>query len=665
MLRFLFVSIFFQLLCIAHGQTNVYNEGLTTFKETKNGKTKVGFKDKSGKVIIPARYDSIANPFYSGIAIVVVNNLYGTIDNKGKSIIPVEYKKIIQPQFDLTPIENNLGYWGFYSIENKLVIPCSYNNFKFTNKGKQIFVQKDGKWGMISPSNAVLVPFEYKTVESISPKQVRGTRFNNWVLFSPSGEAKKKYEYDSVLFTQTDLLSYNQNGWYGLLEKNGTIALPNICEDIGDIESNFVATKKNGQWGVKKLGAADWIIDPVYDIIRMDSLMIYAAITFGNNSFKHWRMFDYTGRPIYNETIVDYHEIQNGLMAVKSNTNRWGFINEKGQQVIPFQYTTVSDFNLGLCRVEKNGEQLVINKIGDVVLNHQDVYLYSIGLLKLNAFQDKTYTYSIDATTEIIPINETFIKTKNGLKYGLINTKGETVLPIQYSDIQIGTSLKTIAACKDKIWKVIPIGGKPYPVDKRIVSIEGFYDEMAIMKYSNGKYGCIDNHGEIRVAPQYDQVRPFGNGVAVVLLNGKWGIINKSESWVAQPYYEYISDFKNGVAVVKEKGIYYLIHTSGKILTPEGYSSITLTAGGNYVLVKNKLNGIANANGKEIISPRYQSIVEFTPSLFKVTENNLTGVIDANRKIILHIKYTEVLYNSRTKEFLAAENGVVNLVTVK
>jgi len=665
MIRFLFTTLFFQIFFIVYGQTVVYNEGLTTFKETKNGKTKVGFKDKSGKIIIPARYDSIANPFRSGTATVIVNNLYGTIDTKGKSIIPVEYKKILQQLFDLTPVENTLGYWGFYSSEYKLSIPCTYNNFKFTNKGKHIFVQKDGRWGMISHDNVTLVPFEYKTVESLSPKQVRGTRFNNWALFSPAGEKKVSYEYDSVKFTKTDLLDYNQNGWHGLLQKNGTIALKNTCENIGDIVTEFAATKKNNRWGVKKIGADNWVVDPMYDIIRMDSLLIYAAITFGNNSFKHWRLFDYTGTAIYKETIIDYHEFSNGLMAVKSNINRWGFINEKGEQVIPFAYSTVGDFDHGLCRVEKNGEQLVINKIGDVVLNHQDVYLYSIGLLKLNAFQDKTYTYTIDATTEIIPVNETFIKTKKSLKYGLINTKGETILPILYTDIQIGTSLKTIAACKDKIWKVIQIGGRTYPVDKRITSIEGFYDEMAIMKYANGKYGCIDNHGEIRVAPQYDQVRPFGDGVAVVLLNGKWGIINKYESWVAQPYYEYISDFKNGVAVVKEKGIYYLIHTSGKILTPEGYSSITITKGGNYVLVKNKLNGIANANGKEIITPRYQSIVELTPSLFKVSENNLTGVIDANRTIILHIKYSEVFYNPGTKEFLAAEDGVQNYITVK
>jgi len=665
MLRFLAISIFLHVLFIAQGQTVLYNEGLTVYKEIKNGKTKTGFKDKSGKVIIPARFDSVATPFQNGVAVVVVNNLCGTIDHKGKMIIPAEYKKILPEQFGLTPVQNIQGFWGFFSKENKLSIPCSYNNFKFANKGKYIFAQKDGRWGMISHTNATLAPFEYKTIELVSPKQVKGYRFNNWALCSPAGEQKTSFEYDSVLFTKTNLLSFNQNGWYGLMQKNGTVALPNICEDIGDIEADFVATKKNGHWGVKKLGAADWILDPVYDIIRMDSLMICAAITFGNNSFKHWRFFDYTGAPIYKETIIDYHELQNGMMAVKSNVNRWGFINEKGKQVIPFDYANVGDFNQGLCRVEKNGEQLVINKAGDVVLNHQDVYLYSIGLLKLNAFQDKTYTYTIDATTEIIPVNETFIKTKKGLKYGLINTKGETILPIQYTDIQIGTSLKTITTYKDKIWKVFQIGGKSYSVDRKIVSLTGFQDEMAIMKYVNGKYGCIDNRGEIRVAPQYDQIRPFENGVAVVLLNGKWGIINKSEGWVAQPYYEYISDFKNEVAIIKEKGIYYLIHSSGKIVTPEGYSSITLTAGGNYVLVKNQLNGIANANGKEIITPRYQSIVELTPSLFKVTENNFIGVIDANRKIILHIKYSEVLYNTKTKEFLAAEDGAVNFVNVK
>lgn len=665
MLRILLTCLFLHTLFIAGAQTIQYHEGLTTFKESKNGQVKVGFKDKSGKIIIPARYDSVADPFYNGSAIVVINQLFGTIDHKGKTLIPFEYKRIIQQQFNLTPVQNAAGNWGFCSAENKLTIPCLYNNFRFTNKGKQLFVQKAGKWGMITLENTTLVPFEYKNVESLSPKQVRGTRFNNWGLFSPTGEKKVSYEYDSVTFTQTDLLDYNQNGWHGLLQKNGTIALTNTCEDIGDIVENFAATRKNNRWGVKKIGAEDWILDPKYDIIRMDSLMIYAALIFGNSSFKHWRLFDYTGTPIYNETIIDYHELSNGLMAVKSNSNLWGFINEKGEQVIPFSYTHVSDFYEGLCRVERNGEQLVINKVGDVVLNHQDVYLYSIGLLKLSPLQDKTYNYTIDASTEIIPVNETFIKTKKGTKCGLINTKGETILPLQYADIQIGSSLKTISIYKDKIWKVLQIGGRTYSVDRKIVSLEGFHDEMAIMKYSNGKYGFIDNRGEIRVAPQYDQVRPFSNDVAVVLLNGKWGIINKSEGWVAQPYYEYISAFKNGVAIIKEQGIYYLIHASGKILTPEGYSSIIPTKGGNYVLVKNNLNGIANANGKEIISPRYQSIVELTPNLFKVKENNLIGVIDASRKIILHIKYSEVFYDTRTKEFLAAENGVQTYINIK
>jgi|GEM_PF-3088797 len=662
-----FYILFLLLIYLqSNAQTIQYHEGLTTYSETTDHKKQFGFKNKSGDVIISARFDSIAEPFRMNQAIVIVSNLYGTIDHKGKFIIPASYKKILPKHFDLTPVQNTSGLWGFFSFENKLIIPCLYDNFKFTNKGKHLFVQKDGKWGMIDLVNNMLVPFDFKLIESLSPKQIRGLRFNSWELFSSTGEVKKNYSFDTVAFTSANnMLRYNQNGWQGLLNLDGSIALKNTYEEIGTIVSDMVAIKKDGYWGVKKINDDSWIIEPSFDIIQMDTLMIRAGITFGNSPLIHWKLYNFSGAPLYLTTVTDYHDYSNGLMAVKSISNKWGFINEKGNEVIPFEYTAVGEFYYGLCRVEKNGQQLVINKSGDVVLNHQDVYLYSIGLLKLNALQDKTYTYRIDSLTTIIPINEQLVKIKRENKYGLINTKGETILPAVYTEISVGNSKTTFGILKDKQWKVVQYGGSTYSVDKKILSIQGFYNDYAGMKYNNGKYGFIDNQGKIRVAPQYDQIRPFENDVAVIQLNGKWGIINKYESFVAQPYYDSISTFKNKVAVVIEKGIYYLIDNSGKILTPEGYSSITITTGGNYLLVKNNLKGIANANGKEIISPRYQSIKEFSPNMFKVTEHNLMGVIDSNRKIILHIKYNEIFYNSSTQEFLAAEEGTQSYISVK
>lgn len=665
MQRFIFILFLLTFFIVGHAQTQHYHEGLTPYSEIINGKTQFGFKDKSGKTIIPARFDGIAEPFSSGQAVVILNNLYGTIDLKGKMLIGATYKKILPSQFNLTPVKNTAGLWGFYSSDIKLTVPCLYDNFKFTNKGKHIFVQKNGKWGMINPANTQLAPFDFKQIESLSTKQIKGTRYNAWTLHTPNGDKKRMYEYDSVAFTKSALLSYSMNGWEGLMNADGTIVLKNTYEDIDDIIGDVFAVKKDGSWGVKKLNNDAWLIDPVYNIIDIDSTCIHAGLKIGNGKSMHWKLYDFNGSLLYSTILTDYHSYSNGLIAVKSTSNLWGFINTKGETVIPLSYNWVDDFKNGLCRVEKNGQQLVINKSDDIVFNQQDVYLFSIGLLKLNAHQDKTYTYNIDSKTEIIPINSEFVKIKKGDKYGLINTRGETILPTIYSDIQVGTSLKTFSVSKDKIIKVLQLGKNPYSIDKKILSTEGFYNEFAVMKYNNGRFGCIDNQGKIRVAPQYEYICPFENDVAVVKLNGKWGIIDKNESFVAQPYYDSISVFKNKICIVSEKGIHYLMDCNGRILTPDGYASITMTKGGNYLLTKNKLKGIANANGKEIISPRYQNIVEFSPTLFRVTENNLQGVIDSNQKIILHIKYHAISYNASTQDFLTAEEGEAVYINVK
>ncbi len=664
MQRFLYILSILFISIAVHGQTTTYHEGLAVYSEVKDGKTLFGFKNKADKIVIVARFDAIAESFQSGQAIVIVNGLYGTIDTKGKTILSALYKKILPIQYDLYPVQHSNGLWGFFSIEGKQNIPFAYNNFKFTNKGKQLFVQKEGKWGMITRENVNLVPFEYRMIESVSSKQVRGQLFNSWVLMSASGNQKSNYTCDSVAFTaEPKLLTYRINGWEGLLNLDGSVAVKNTYEEIGDIYHDLIAAKKDLYWGVKKSSKNEWLIEPTFDVIDIDSLLIRTGTRTGKKI--EWKLYTHTGQLFYAAPILSYHTFKNNMLAIQASNGAWGFLNEKGELSVAAVYSKVEDFYYGLCRVEKNGEQLIINKNGDIVLNHQDVYLYSIGLLKLDAHQDKTYTYNIDSQTELIPINDQFVKIKKSGKYGLINTNGETILPTIYTSIEIGSSKTTFAVEKDKVIKVLELSKRSYSIDKKIISVQGFYNDFAIMTYNNGRYGYIDNIGKIRVAPQYELARPFNNEVAIVRLNGKWGIIDKNESFVTQPYYDSISNFTNNVCIVSEKGKHYLMDNTGKIVTPDGYTSITKTVGGNYLLVKNNLKGIANAQGKEIIAVRYQNIVELSAMLFHVTENELQGVIDANRKIVLHVKYHAIKYNPHTQEFLTAEEGMQRLLTIK
>jgi DNA-binding transcriptional regulator/RsmH inhibitor MraZ len=657
------LSIVLTTFCFA--QKEVYHEGLTSFKVTKNTSFVYGFKNTKDKVVISPSYDSIVAPFRFGRAIVIINNQYGTIDKKGKTIIPFEYRNILPEQHGLTPVKNKNGLWGFFSYKGIITIPCEYNNFKFVNKGKYIIVQKNGKWGMINLSNKTLLSFEYKAIEAIGSKQYRLLHYNKWEHITQTGKSLNTFEYDSVHFTSFYLFTYKLNGWEGLLSSDGSILIRNEFEEIKEFNNDLVSLKQHGLWGVKKQRTEEWVLNPVNDIIRIDSLLIYAGTTFGNSDLIHWNMYNHSGTKLNTETIIDYGIISNGMMAVKGTNKRWGFINDKGKTLIPTIYSMVGNFKNGLCHAEMNDEKFIINKNGDVVLRGQDVYLYDLGLLKLDAFQNKKYIYHPDTYTELIPVDSVFIKVRQNGKYGLITTTGETILPSIYSEIKTGDSKTTFSVVLNNQLKIIQAGVGSFPVDKKIKSIEGFYNEFAVFLYSNGEYGFVDDQGRIRIAPQYKKVQPFQNEVAIVQLNGKWGIINKNESLLAQPYYDKISTFINSVCIVKENELYYLMDINGRILTPEGYESIQPTVYGNYRLTKNNLSGLANKYGKEIISPRYQSIQEFSGNLFKVKADNLYGVIDVNQKIVLHFKYQEIFYHAGTDTFLTCEEGLSTLIKVE
>jgi len=83
-----------------------------------------------------------------------------------------------------------------------------------------------------------------------------------------------------------------------------------------------------------------------------------------------------------------------------------------------------------------------------------------------------------------------------------------------------------------------------------------FRDGLALIRigsFKTGKYGYINNEGNIAVNPQYYGAHHFSEGMACVKesKDGKWGFINTKGEVVISFQYDIPADFEGGLAKVR------------------------------------------------------------------------------------------------------------------
>lgn len=139
--------------------------------------------------------------------------------------------------------------------------------------------------------------------------------------------------------------------------------------------------------------------------------------------------------------------------------------------------------------------------------------------------------------------------------YGIINSKGEELVPLKYD--YIGHSI----------------------AENRIV-----------VKNNKGKYGFLDTSNLTEVIPlQYDYATGFANGYSAVMINKTVGFINKDGKIVIPCVYEPDGPMvlegapfsvgcyefsRSGVTFVKKNGLYGLIDKNGKELSSFAYKRV-------------------------------------------------------------------------------------------
>lgn len=135
---------------------------------TRSGKW--GFIDKSGKTVIPFRYETvegyISYPYFlEGLALVRYNGKYGFIDKSGNEIIPCKYHSANVFKDGVAKVCTEYEKWGYIDKTGREIIPCEFKRDDISQFSKGLCaVRKNEKWGFIDVTGKEVIPCKYDGV---------------------------------------------------------------------------------------------------------------------------------------------------------------------------------------------------------------------------------------------------------------------------------------------------------------------------------------------------------------------------------------------------------------------------------------------------------------------------------------------------------------------
>lgn len=139
-----------------------------------------------------------------------------------------------------------------------------------------------------------------------------------------------------------------------------------------------------------------------------------------------------------------------------------------------------------------------------------------------------------------------------------------------------------------------------------------------------GKFGFIDNKGNIRIEPKFDQAEDFSEGLALVSLNRKKVFIDQTgEIKIAPKDFEAINGFTNGLArgnvTNRERYNKGYIDKSGKIVIDDQKVGGACEFSEGLACVTSGKWGFIDTSGHYIIKPQYDEVGYFREGLAPFT----------------------------------------------
>lgn len=376
-----------------------------------NQEGKYGVINLKGNTIVNAEYNKVeADGYYSKegksyeAGFIVSKKIdegyrYGYINSNGNMILKLEYNQIervtdIQNDKDIYLVALKNGKAGLYK-NGHCILNHEYEEIEYNKLNNLLIVKKASKQGAVDINGKTIISAEYDSIV-FSGNSINAYKNEELAIFNTNGQKIENKNYASSIFTENEnyIITINENGKYGVINKNGDILIKNNYQYVEYAYNRYFIVTNNGKVGVlNDEGKSE--VDFEYDIIqriektntmqaiksmentsyiydengklstKMENGVIYVEDGYikllSDNERKY---LDNNGKVISNKEIYK----ENNLFA-SSKDGKWGFVDKDENQVVDYKYDMVTEFNsYGYAGVKQNGLWGVIDKEGNQIV---------------------------------------------------------------------------------------------------------------------------------------------------------------------------------------------------------------------------------------------------------------------------------------------------------
>lgn len=270
--------------------------------------------------------------------------------------------------------------WGYIDCNGRVVVDLKF---------EQIFEFQDGLGAMIDGKDSLVVDLKGRI-----------TRFENTLVLAPFSEGRaiasrngriviidhdgnttatlpdRFKPGDELIVNGFDsglaIVYINRVGEsFGFIDLSGQQAIEPKYDYSNGFSGGLATVQVDAKFGViNRLG--EFIVNPTYLHVHDPSNGTVGFETAPNT----WRFVDFNGTILLDNLKFENIGMMSEGMIEVSDSVKWGFINDKGEEAIPIRFDQTRDFSCGLAAVRNGNVWGFIDKSGKQTIGMRFDYVY-------------------------------------------------------------------------------------------------------------------------------------------------------------------------------------------------------------------------------------------------------------------------------------------------